>query len=67
MGSLVTEFKVFRKGPAVPAPVKAMKPHIPTLFGRLAMERWITLSNSVPADLKALAQLRASTMAGCAW
>ncbi len=59
--------RVFSRGPAVPAPYKAAWHHRPSFFGKLAMERWIACSRSVPLDLKQLAELRASSLVGCLW
>lgn len=56
-----------RRGPTVPAPYRAAWHHKPTFFGKLAMERWVGLSRSVPIDLKMLASLRASSLVGCLW
>lgn len=66
MGLLAT-LKVLNRGPVMPAPMRAAAAHKPTLFGRLAMERWIGLSRSVDDRLKSLAQLRASALIGCLW
>jgi hypothetical protein len=46
MGYL-SSLKVLQKGPAFPAPMRAALPHKPTLFGKLAMERWIFFSRAV--------------------
>ena len=59
--------RVLRRGPAMPGPYRTAARHKPTLLGKLAMERWVALSRSVPDDLKALAQLRASALVGCVW
>lgn len=67
MGAALSAAKVMRRGPALPAPYKIALRHKPTFFGKLAMERWVAMSGSVPADLKVLAQLRASTLVGCVW
>jgi len=64
---MMSSLKVLAKGPTFPAPTKAAAAHKPTLFGHLAMERWIFFGRSVPDRLKTLAQLRASSMVGCVW
>lgn len=65
--SLRATLRVLGRGPIIGAPVRAAMPHKPTLFGRLAMERWLSMSWSVDARLKSLAQLRAASMIGCVW
>lgn len=67
MSQYLAVFKVLRRGPVLPAPYKKALRHKPTLFGKLAMERWIGFGRSVPPDLKALATLRAGAMVGCLW
>lgn len=47
--------------------MQAAAKHLPTLFGRMAMERWITAGGAVDGRLKTMAQLRASSMIGCLW
>ena len=64
---MLTSLKVLRKGPAFPAPMQAAAKHKPTLFGNLAMERWIFFSRSVNDRLKSIAQMRAATLVGCPW
>ncbi len=64
---LVATIKVLGRGPTFSAPLRAMAPHKPTLFGSLALERWVAFARSVDHRLKALAQLRASSMIGCLW
>lgn len=59
--------RVLRRGPTVPGPYRQAWRHKPTFFGKMAMERWVGLSRSVPDDLKTLAQLRASSLIGCMW
>lgn len=59
--------RTLRRGPVVPAPYRAAWIHKPTLFGKLAMERWVAMGRSVPEDLKLLAGLRASSLVGCLW
>lgn len=59
--------RVLRRGPTMPGPYAKAAIHRPTLLGKLAMERWISFSRSMPADLKALAQMRASSLVGCVW
>lgn len=59
--------KVMSRGPLMPAPMRAAAAHKPTLFGKLAMERWIGFGRSVDDRLKSLAQLRASALIGCLW
>ena len=59
--------RVIRRGPVMPAPYRIAARHKPTLLGKLAMERWVGLSRSVPFDLKVIAQLRTSTLVGCVW
>lgn len=58
---------VMRRGPVMPGPYRIALVHKPTLLGKLAMERWVLFSRSVPTDLKVLAQLRTSTLVGCLW
>ena len=65
--SMFTPLKVFRRGPSVPAPLRAAAPHKPTLMGKLAMERWMSWSRSVDDRLKSIAQLRTSATIGCMW
>ncbi len=65
--SALAALRVLRRGPLLPAPYRVARRHLPTLLGKLAMERWVAVSRSVPADLKALASLRASTLVGCLW
>lgn len=67
MGLLLTQMKVLRRGPMVIAPLKVAKQHKPTLFGKLATERWVALSRSVDYRIKTIAQLRTSATIGCMW
>ena len=64
---LMTTMKVLGRGPTISAPMRAAAAHKPTLFGMLAMERWVAFSRSVDDRLKTLAQLRASSLVGCLW
>ena len=64
---LVASLKVLNRGPVFSAPLRAMAPHKPTLFGSLALERWVLFARSVDHRLKTLAQLRASSLVGCVW
>ena len=64
---LIASLKVLSRGPTFSAPLRAMAPHKPTLFGSLAVERWVALARSVDHRLKTLAQLRASSLVGCLW
>jgi len=66
MGQVET-IKVLGRGPTFPAPMKQARRHLPTLFGKLAMERWIFFSRSVDDRLKTIASLRASALIGCMW
>ena len=59
--------KVLAGGPVIPAPMQQARRHLPTLFGKLAMERWIFFSRSVKDRLKTIASLRASSLIGCMW
>ena len=59
--------KVVARGPVMPEPMKRARRHLPTLFGKLAMERWIFFSRSVDDRLKTIASLRASALIGCMW
>lgn len=59
--------RVMRRGPIMPAPYKIASRHKPTLFGKLAMERWIASSRSVDDRIKTIAQLRTSAIIGCMW
>ena len=59
--------RVLRRGPAVPAPYRQAWRHKPTFFGKLAMERWVAMSRSLPAELRILAELRAGSLVGCVW
>jgi len=63
----VSSMKVLNRGPLMPAPMRAASAHKPTMFGKLAMERWVAFSRSVDDRLKTLAQLRASSLIGCMW
>jgi hypothetical protein len=65
--SMFTAMKVMRKGPAMPGPYRTAAKHKPTLFGKLAMERWVAFSRSVDDRLKTMAQLRTSAIIGCMW
>lgn len=56
-----------RRGPTVPAPYRVAWRHKPTFFGKLAMERWLSMGRALPQDLKTLASLRAASMVGCVW
>ncbi|MCB1028623.1 MAG: hypothetical protein R2704_00440 [Microthrixaceae bacterium] len=67
MSQFTAFVKVFRRGPAVPAPYRTAWRHKPTFFGKLAMERWVGLGSSVPDDLKSIAGMRAGAMVGCVW
>ncbi len=67
MGKISRLAKVMRRGPTVPVPVRISMAHKPTFIGKLNMERWISFSGSVSDELKAIAQLRASSMIGCVW
>ena len=68
MSSFLTALlRTGRRGPTIPAPYRAAWRHKPTLLGKLAMERWVAVSRSVPIDLKLLASLRASSLVGCLW
>lgn len=66
-GQLTAVMRTSNRGPAIPAPLRASWRHKPTFFGKLAMERWLLLGRSMPADLKTLASLRAASMVGCVW
>lgn len=59
--------RVLRRGPVVPAPYRMAWRHKPTFFGKLAMERWVGMSASVPVELTSLASMRAGAMVGCVW
>ncbi|GEM_PF-2942822 len=67
MSTLLTTLRVLRRGPTLPGPYRTALRHKPTFFGKMAMERWVGMSRSVPIELKALAQLRAGAMVGCVW
>ncbi len=67
MNPIAATVRVLRRGPVVPGPYRIAWKHRPTFFGKLAMERWVGLSRSMPADLKSLAQLRAGSLVGCVW
>ncbi len=67
MNPIAATVRVLRRGPVVPAPYRIAWKHRPTFFGKLAMERWVGFSQSMPADLKSLAQLRAGSLVGCVW
>ncbi len=64
---MISQLRVLRRGPVFPQPVRIAFAHKPSLLGRLAMERWVSLSRSLPANLKSLAGLRAASMIGCLW
>lgn len=64
---MLVVLKVMKRGPVMPAPYRTASRHKPTLFGKLAMERWIATGRSLPKDLKTLAELRASSLVGCVW
>lgn len=63
----LTPLKVLRRGPRMPGPYRTAAAHKPTLFGKLAMERWVGFSRSVDDRLKTIAQLRTSAIIGCMW
>lgn len=63
----LTTLKVLNRGPVMPAPMRQARRHWPTLFGKLAMERWVFFSRSVDDRLKTIATLRASALIGCLW
>lgn len=65
--SALTPLRILRRGPVLPGPYRAAAAHKPTLFGKLAMERWVSMSRSVDDRLKTIAQLRASALIGCLW
>ncbi len=65
--SIFTSINVLRRGPVTPGPYRTASAHKPTLFGKLAMERWVVLSRSVDDRLKTIAQLRTSATIGCMW
>lgn len=67
MGKLAAILKTLRHGPTLPAPQRKAARHLPTLFGKMAMERWLLFSRVVPPNLEMLAQLRAGTLVGCPW
>ncbi len=64
---MISQLRVLRRGPTFPQPVRIAFAHKPSFFGRMAMERWVSVSRSVPADLKQLAGLRAASLIGCLW
>ena len=64
---MMASLRVLNRGPMFSAPLRAMAPHKPTLFGSLAIERWVAVARSVDHRLKTLAQLRASSLIGCLW
>lgn len=64
---MMTTLRVLRRGPTMPAPMRAAAKHPPTLFGKLAMERWVSFSGSVDERLKTMAQLRVAALIGCMW
>lgn len=59
--------KVAQRGPTMPGPYKIASRHKPTLFGKLAMERWVAMSRSVDDRIKTIAELRTSAIIGCMW
>ena len=63
----LASFRVLMRGPTIPGPYRRARAHPPTLLGMFAMERWVSFSQSVPADLKALAQMRSASLVGCVW
>lgn len=67
MGKNIAVLRVLRRGPTFPAPIRKAAHHLPTLFGKLAMERWLSTSRAVPRNLEMLAQLRAGSLVGCPW
>lgn len=64
---LAATLRVLGRGPMIAAPIRAARKHLPTMFGKLAMERWISTGSSVNGRLKTMAQLRAASMIGCTW
>lgn len=67
MNPIAVTLRVLSRGPTVPGPYRTAWRHKPTFFGKLATERWMALSGSVPADLKSIAQMRAGSLVGCLW
>ena len=65
--SMFTALKVLRRGPVMPGPYRTAAAHKPTLFGKLAMERWVSFSRSVDDRVKTIAQLRTAATIGCMW
>jgi len=63
----VAATKVLSKKRSIPTPYRTAMKHPPTLFGKLAMERWLSSGRACPADLKQLATERASMLVGCVW
>ena len=64
---LMTTIRVLGRGPLVAAPMRRAAKHLPTFFGKLAMERWVGMGRSVDDRLKTIASLRASSLIGCLW
>lgn len=67
MSELRAIWRVFRSRPLRSGPVRAASHHLPTLFGRLAMERWLLTSRALPSQLNHIAVLRAASIVDCAW
>lgn len=65
--SKLTALRVLNRGPVFPAPIRAAARHRPTLFAKLAVERWLFFSRSVDERLKTMAQLRSASLIGCLW
>ena len=67
MSAMTSLMRVLRRGPVIPGPYRQALRHKPSAFGKLTMEMWVSVSRSVPDDLKSLASLRASSLIGCMW
>lgn len=60
-------WRVMRRRSVRTAPYRALVRHPPTLFGRLAMERWMLLHRAVPFELVHVGVLRAASLVDCEW
>ncbi len=65
--SSTSVMRVLGRRKSIPSPYRIAMAHRPSLFGKLAMERWISWSRSVDDRLKTLAELRVSSIIGCMW
>ena len=59
--------RVVHRGPAIPAPYRAAKRHVPTLCAKSSMEAFTAMGSSIPFELKSIVQQRTGSLIGCPW